>query len=145
MMPKVGRMWLWDRESRGWTDTPQAPAVGSELFRPQTSPSCGVIWRVKLISEGLLGRPREMRHKTKPTPSSTPREVATYCIPASRARVWDAWRGPQLSQRPPPAPRSLRAAHAQSHPGKAAVHDEPPGAVRLLQARMTARTSASRL
>lgn len=97
-------MWLWDRESRGWTDTPQAPAVGSELFRPQTSPSCGVIWRVKLISEGLLGRPREMRHKTKPTTSSTPREVATYCIPASRARVWDAWRGPQLSQRPPPPP-----------------------------------------
>ena len=64
-----------------------------------------------------------------PTPFSTPREVATYCIPASCAWAWDAWRGPQLSQ----STATLRAAHAQSHPGKAAVHDEPPGAVGLLQ------------
>ena len=45
-------------------DQHPAPAVGSELLRPQTSPSCSAIWTVKLISEGVLGRPCEMRHRT---------------------------------------------------------------------------------
>lgn len=37
-----GKDGLWDRESGGWTDPWHAPAAGSELLRPQTSPSCGV-------------------------------------------------------------------------------------------------------
>lgn len=138
MMPKVGRgrrTRLWDRESGGWTDTPQAPAVGSELFLPQTSLSCGVIWRVKLISEGLLGRPREMRHKTNANSFLNPQGGGDLLYPSLTCTGVGCMEGPTALSAPtphPPPPISLRAAHAQSHPGKAAVHNEPPGAVRLL-------------
>lgn len=99
-------------------DQHPAPAVGSELLRPQTSPSCGAIWTVKLISEGVLGRPCEMRHRTNANSFLNPQGGGDLLYP-SLTYGCGMHGGTH---------RSLRAAHAQSHPGKAAVHDEPPGA-----------------
>ena len=106
MMPKVGRRrrtQLWDRESGGWTDTPHAPAVGSELLRPQTSPSCNAIWTVKLISEGVLGRPCEMRHRTNANSFLNPQGGGDLLYPSLTCMGMGCMEGPAaLSEHHPP-------------------------------------------